>query len=475
MRLFFVEWSGPEPVQVARELSKKHDIVYWSGLDLGKYTDISKLPGTIFHDYADALAGRTAPGVATNDFVYPGEELLAALAETESIVLTMMNKKYEWMDVLERKDLYYKFVWYWQGVLEKYIPDAIIFPIVPHTVYDFVIYALARRRGIKTVMFDFTRVGHRLLVQNDFKHGSGRLEREMQTANGRHFTLDDLSPDVRRYYEQEAAAAGGDKPLDVQGLIKRYTGFNSLLIKFKGVLNSFKDLSIFKRGAQYIIKQFTSNLKKEYARFESAANWQEKFIYVPLHYQPECTTSPMGGIFVDQILMIEILSASLPDGWSIYVKEHPFQWLPRGLNYFNYRYRGYYERISKIKNVKLVPIGTSTFTLIKRAQAVATATGTAGWEAVFRGKPALCFGYPWYRHCSGVFKVGDVASCRLAIEKIVSGFLINHQDVIDYLVAFDRASVLGYVEYYGREIATVSEQENITNLVQALSAELGGA
>ncbi|MBI5728766.1 MAG: hypothetical protein HY983_00780 [Candidatus Magasanikbacteria bacterium] len=472
MRLFFIEWSGPEPVRVTAELSKKHDIIYWSGLDLEKYTDTSTFPGTIFHEYADALAGRPARGVATENFIYPGEDLLAELSETESIVLTMMNKKYEWMEVLERKDFYYKLVWYWEGVLETYAPDAIIFPIIPHTVYDFVIYALAQRRGIKTIMFDFTRVGHRLLLQNDFKEGSRRLKQEMENVRGRHFTLNDLSPDVQRYYEQEAVAAGNDKPQDVQGLIDRYTGLNRLMIKFRGVFASIKDLSIFKRGVQYIIKQFTSNLKKEHSRFETAVNWQEKFIYVPLHYQPECTTSPMGGVFVDQILMIEILAASLPKGWVVYVKEHPFQWLPRGLNYFNYRYRGYYERISKIKNVKLVPIGTSTFTLIKQAQAVATATGTAGWEAVFRGKPALCFGYPWYRHCLGVFKVSDVTSCRQVLEKIVGSLAVDHRAVIDYLAAFDRASVRGYVEYYGREISTVSEQENIINLVKALAAEL---
>ena len=112
--------------------------------------------------------------------------------------------------------------------------------------------------------------------------------------------------------------------------------------------------------------------------------------------------------------MIEILAAVVPNNWLIYVKEHPYQWLPRGAKYFDYRYAGFYEKIQRIKNVRLVPVTTDTFTLIERAQTVATITGTAGWEAVLRGKSALCFGYSWYRHCPGIWRVNDAATCRAA-------------------------------------------------------------
>ena len=33
--------------------------------------------------------------------------------------------------------------------------------------------------------------------------------------------------------------------------------------------------------------------------------------------------------------------------------------------------------------------------LIDKCKAVATITGTSGWEALIRGKPVLHFGYPW--------------------------------------------------------------------------------
>ncbi|MDP2946803.1 MAG: capsule biosynthesis protein, partial [Nanoarchaeota archaeon] len=92
---------------------------------------------------------------------------------------------------------------------------------------------------------------------------------------------------------------------------------------------------------QYIANKFKQNLKKEYNSVQTKPDFDKKFIYVPLNLQPECSTSPQGNIFVDQILMIETLSASLPSDWIIYVKEHPIQWLRRGLNFFYYLYQGY--------------------------------------------------------------------------------------------------------------------------------------
>ena len=136
-----------------------------------------------------------------------------------------------------------------------------------------------------------------------------------------------------------------------------------------------------------IFKYFKQNIKKEYAGVQVRPDLNKKFIYVPLNYQPERTSSPQGDMFVDQILMIEILSAAIPAGWVIYVKEHPTQWLFTGLNFTNSRYQGYYKKIAKIKNVALIPIEVDTYTLISRSQAVASVTGTAVWEAAL--KPAI--------------------------------------------------------------------------------------
>jgi len=119
------------------------------------------------------------------------------------------------------------------------------------------------------------------------------------------------------------------------------------------------------------------------------------FIYFPLHLQPELTTAAVGGIYADQLLALEALSSVLPSNYLIYVKENPKQ---------TEKQRGplFYKRLAALKNVRLLSKSENSLDLIKASKGVATITGTAGWEALFHGKPVLVFGYAWYREFSGV-------------------------------------------------------------------------
>ena len=132
--------------------------------------------------------------------------------------------------------------------------------------------------------------------------------------------------------------------------------------------------------------------------FESIdVNLEKKFVYFPLHYQPELTTSYLGGLYTDQLLAIENLARVLPDDWLIYVKENPKQG-----HYM--RGKAFYERLGKIKTAVLVSKSVSTYELLKKSQVVATISGTVGWEALTGGKPIIVFGMAWYRDFSGVYK-----------------------------------------------------------------------
>lgn len=140
----------------------------------------------------------------------------------------------------------------------------------------------------------------------------------------------------------------------------------------------------------------------ELAYFEHLAGYEDqkvdlrtRFIYVPLHNQPEMSTSALGGPWRDQLLMIEALARHLPRGWEIYVKENPRQGAyARGPMFFH--------RLSRIKGVRFMPSSASTHDLSTHAQFVATVTGTAGWEAIRKGRPALVFGNAWYKSLPGV-------------------------------------------------------------------------
>jgi len=234
------------------------------------------------------------------------------------------------------------------------------------------------------------------------------------------------------------------------------------------------DFSFFIKAFNFFKKLFGDNVKKEYSRFVvKQTDLSKKFVYVPLHWQPECTTSPQGGDFVDQILMLEILSASLPEEWIIYVKEHPFQWSVLGVNHYsNMRYRGYYKKIASLKNVFIIPIETNTYTLIKKAQCVATVSGRAIMEGVLRGKPGIIFGYPWFMNLPGIFRVQNVDSCRNALNAVENGFKPKQQDVINFFKSFDEVTTNGYLNKWGKEYSLLTEEENSRNILNLLINEV---
>lgn len=464
----------------------RHQILYWVGYE---DSEAHRFPNTIFHSYRDAVWAIPPKGIDSLEFPPPGADIISKLYADESIILTMLNAFMPDKDVSERKRLYYRLLSYWLGTLKKYQPEAIIFGYVPHYVYDYLIYALARLLGIKTLMFLDTTIPRRTLLLDDIFGGSELLKRAMKINSEKNFSLDDLNGDLKNYYQKNSNVGYTLLPSHIQYQKKKFSFIYKIFNLIKR--GDFFKPSIFKRAYSYLDRswrkaswelfrkkiariswQFRDNLKKEYNRVQSKADFTNKFVYVPLQVQPECTTCPQGGRFSEQILMLEILSAALPAGWLIYAKEHPIQWLRYGVGFSPDKYRGFYEQMAKIKNVKLMPVEINSYDLLNSSQAVATITGTVGWEAILRSKPTVIFGYPWYKDCPVLFRVNDTESCRQALAKIKNGFKVDQQKIIDYLKIFDEATVRCYMSPSVGEGTGLTKSESMANIAQAILKEL---
>lgn len=478
MNIFLINWNYNNKNFLARAKrleSNGYKIVYWVGshkIEVSEQTR-QEFPETIFHNREDAIAGKPVKEFADVQFTPPGEEVIRNFYETESILSTIKQFEKSGKSVFEKKNLYHYYLEYWLGVIGKLNPEAIIFTAPPHTGFDFIIYNVAKFLKIKTILFLYTMISDRHLLVNEYTIGSESLRKEIENNRSKEYKIDDLAPDIRNCYLSQINKASDSTPRELKVAKNKHSGFNLLLIKLKLIVKSILDLSIFKKFFLFINKKIGPNFKKEYLRLQSQIDYNKKFVYMPLHYQPECSTAPMGGVFVDQILMIKILSASIPDDWQIYVKEHPFQWLIQGINYTNARYQGYFETIANIKKVKLVSAKTVSVDLIEKSQAVVIVAGTAGWEAVIRQKAVLIFGYPWYRDAPGVFKVNDVGSCKAALAKINSGFKVKEQEIINYLASFDKISFKTYFDELSTFRSKLSFKEQVDIIFNTLIKELG--
>lgn len=471
MKLFLIGLGSKfvEHLRIAEELQRRHEISYWVRRADVVAMDTALFPHTIFHEYRDALKNISPKEVATRDFVPWGAEDIVAYAEVEAEVMSMMDKWYPDWPVLKRKDFYYELLRYWGGVLNTFKPDEIIFEVVPHQMFDFVLYEIAKRRGIRTIIPDPVLRFDRFITYRDFRRGNETLAN--WKINAKPAKLEDLAPETRDYY-LEVSESENPSPAH----FTEWNKVNSGLYKFrrhaKSLVPFIKDGSIFERGVMRIFKMLKSNVIDEFHKLERPADFTKPYVYLPLHYQPELTTSPQGGVFVDQVLMIKVLSAALPSGWELYVKEHPAQWAGHGGNFTPYRYKGIYKSIACLHNVRLVPVSTNTFTLTDNAKTVATATGTAGLEAILRGKSALIFGYPWFMHAPGILRVSCVEDCKKAFARIEEGEHADRQEILNYLKVLESISFRGNITGVGANVAVYGKDETWPEILKAIEDEL---
>lgn len=496
-RVLLISFRNKELVAVAYKLRERGvDIVYWTGGKTDEWhvaaNDKKNFPHTIFHDSIDCLQAIPAPGVLPSQFAPVGVELVHSMLACESQVLSMMNSvDYTALSVSRKKQIYYEYLRYWHGVLIHFKIDAVLSHDIPHAVYDYVIWCLAEKMGIKSIMYVAPLLPNRLLFFDDFLKFN-ELQAEYEKTLQENVSVNNLSPDLQGYYLDQVSK---NKTINFHQYCvkKRLEPLTNALRPFPSARALLRNLRrhtfikityayakmLFRKeempsldrlvlGGFALRKKFyewnklNRSFKKEYESFARYPDLSKKFIYVPLHMQPERSTSAQGDIFVSQKLMLDILSAALPKDWVMYVKEHPAQWSIRRTHMG--RYAGYYREMAHIKNVVLVPMEVPSAEMINKAQTVATVTGTSLWEAVLSGKPSLTFGYNWFMHCDGVFMISDVVSAMGALEKIKNGYLPDEKRVLSFFVALDRVSVVGYGRTRRNKTREIPEDERIENL-----------
>ncbi len=108
-----------------------------------------------------------------------------------------------------------------------------------------------------------------------------------------------------------------------------------------------------------------------------------KYVYFPLHVDPEASTMVLSPYFTNQLAIIENIAKSLPADYSLVVKEH--------IPMIGFRPKNFYKKIKSFPKVKLIHPKFDQFTLIKNSSIVSVISGTAGLEALMLGKKVLLF------------------------------------------------------------------------------------
>jgi hypothetical protein len=435
-------------------------------------------------------------------------ELLGRHELTQLTALKMMDRidALGSFDYHERVRLFIFQLSYWQTILDDLQPEVVIFSVIPHMVFDYILYQLCKQRGIHTVMFESTPMQGLTFVMESFDETSQteklykqlieELPEDIEEVPLQRETLSYLKaimgdyeeiPDyMRRGYKDELPSIGecsGESFLQKIFNFDRYSRYFSkqkqiIINRFKPPLNYLKQKGKKLENSRMSRREYAlfriraarkmRRLERYYHQLARNVDFGIPYIYVALGFQPERTTSPMGSIFVNQYLMIDLLAKSLPDDWFLYVKEHPTQFTKS--QFFRAqsgRTKELYDDILALPNVSLVPMDTDSFALIDHAKAVATVTGTVGWEAILRGKPALIFGYPWYRGCEGTFQIQTYHNCINVIERIREGYEIDPFKLRLFIYALEQTGINASVEPH-LKVANIDDRENAKRIVRAI-------
>lgn len=182
-------------------------------------------------------------------------------------------------------------------------------------------------------------------------------------------------------------------------------------------------------------------LNRYYNRLaELEVDLSQPYVFFGMHVQPEKSSLPLGEEYDNQLLAIETIAEALPEGWFVYVKEHPAQFnVHRPANGL-FRSRHFYDRLHAHPRVKLLALNFDANTLMHHARFTSTITGTVGWESMLMGRPTLHFGKAYYTACKAAFKIDSVEACRAAIAK---GSQMQPEEI--------KRSVLQFILYYLEE------------------------
>lgn len=194
-------------------------------------------------------------------------------------------------------------------------------------------------------------------------------------------------------------------------------------------------------------------------KYYKEADFNEKYVYFPLHYQPEASTCVCAQKYEKQLYFIDSWAKSLPADTVLYVKEH--------YALIGHRDPHFYVDLQKYPNVKLINPWESSRKLIEKSVAVTTLTGTAGLEAMLLRKPVFICGNAVYENAPGVIKQDDIFGNY--VNKLIEWKQPTRNEVVKYLCACIRSYSKGNA--YAQNFYNLIDS-NIDDICNSLYSEM---
>ncbi len=301
--------------------------------------------------------------------------------EMYSRYVNSISRQFSFVDGMELLEPYFSYhLAICSSLLIKNNPDIVLFANYPHEGIDVILSCLVKFLDIHSIY----------LSQSLFDSGfyASKSTDYNQLIQSRSSYKSNYNSNINLFYMKE----------DGISLFKILIGLFKKIFKFYKYFHFTKFANRYLKFKNQLVFLKYNKWNQKSLRF----TLPERYIYFPLHLQPEMTTSCLGKNFSNQLIAINKLRKILPDSISIVLKENPKQ---------NYKQRNkfFYNFLDNMPNTIFAPISMASKTLIDKSICVSTISGTAGYEALLEDKPCIIFGSSWYEKFEGVFKANLIS------------------------------------------------------------------
>lgn len=194
-------------------------------------------------------------------------------------------------------------------------------------------------------------------------------------------------------------------------------------------------------------------------------DYNKKYYYFPLHYQPEASTLVFAPNYEKQVYALDLIAKKIPIGSMLYVKEH--------FSVIGHRSMSFYRALKNYPNVRMISPWESSHTLIRNSLGVITITGTAGWEAILYGIPVFILGNVFFKTFKYANNVEDINDLSRMLKNYKTRNLKKDDydfELIKYVAAYIFSSSDGICYLGSKELY---EEKNVHSLYKAIVSQLG--
>ncbi|MAV81841.1 MAG: hypothetical protein CMI90_00075 [Pelagibacteraceae bacterium] len=367
------------------------------------------------------------------------DEILKKMKFHIPIIYEQINRWFDYA-ISENKNLKKLFLSKMIADISKFIEiykiDIVVCPTVPHRIYDYVFYALQLIKNKPFLMVENTS-GIRIKNNNLVNLNFGIYNVYFRTSyinniklNSNHKFDSEISK-VLQYFkdkndsikytyilanEKTTESLLYKSKLLIPKRIKLYLGFiirnffqgnDKTGLYLEKNSKTFCAKSSIKKNVTYklLIHNNSQKAFNFYLNNSIKSDFPEKSVFFAGSRHPERSHCPDAGLLYDPLRILTKLSTNLPNDYFILYKEHP--------NNFNQPFEDprknidFYKKLLELKNIIFIHPKIHSNHLIDVSSIVATATGTAGFEAAIRGKQSIIFGSCWYETLGSVKKLNN--------------------------------------------------------------------